>query len=137
MQAITRLDQMPLGPFHYKLLLALGTIWVFDGYEVSLFAVAGLQIEKQLDLTEGQLGLLGSCYLLGCVLGALLFSVLSLQLGRRRLFWATLSIYIGSTLLFSLSPSLPYMLLARLLTGVGVGGEYTAIFAAIDELIPA
>ena len=133
---ISRLDRLSLGPFHLKLILALGTIWVFDGYEVSLFAVAGLEIQHQLALSSQQVGLIGSAYLLGCVIGALLFSLLSMKLGRRRLFGATLLIYILSTLLFSMAGSITQMLLARLMTGVGVGGEYTAIFAAIDEMVP-
>ena len=117
-------------------MVALGTIWIFDGYEVSLLSVAGLEMKQELGLDTSMLGLLGSFYLLGCVLGALVFSFLSLRLGRKRLFGVTLIIYILSTVLFSFSSSLSLLLVARLMTGIGVGGEYTAIFAAIDELVP-
>lgn len=83
------------------------------------------------------MGLIGSAYLLGCVIGAVLFSLLSMKLGRRRLFGATLMIYMVSTGLFSMATSMTQMCIARVMTGVGVGGEYTAIFSAIDELVPA
>jgi len=81
--------------------------------------------------------MLGSFYLFGCGVGALIFSYLSMRLGRKKLFETTLIIYIISTILFSLSFNYEMMVIMRFMTGIGVGGEYTAIFAAVDELIPA
>jgi hypothetical protein len=49
---IRQLDEIELGRFHVKLIIALGVIWVFDGYEVCLLAVAGLEIQKELQLTS-------------------------------------------------------------------------------------
>lgn len=82
------------------------------------------------------MGLIGSIYLLGCAVGALVFSFFSLRLGRKKLFSITLMIYLVSTVLFSMSFCLEWMLLMRFLTGFGIGGEYTAIFSAVDEMIP-
>lgn len=45
-------------------------------------------------------------------------------------------IYVISTILFSFSFCLEWMLLMRFMTGIGIGGEYTAIFSAVDEMIP-
>ncbi len=69
-------------------------------------------------------------------MGALVFSFLAMKYGRKSLFGTTLVIYILSTMLFSVSMWLEWMCVSRFLTGVGVGGEYTAIFSAVDELIP-
>lgn len=86
--------------------------------------------------------LLAATYLIGEVVGALVFGQLSDRLGRRRLFFLTLAIYfIGSALTaFVLSNgtlSLIFLYLTRFIAGAGIGGEYAAINSAIDELIPA
>lgn len=77
------MDELEWGRFHERLVFGLGTIWVFDGYEVSLLSVAGLEIKDELGLNISQIGLLGSGYLLGSTLGAIIFSLLSLRLGRK------------------------------------------------------
>ncbi len=136
LQLTKQIDSQPFGPFHKRMLLALGTIWMFDGYEVSLFSIVSLQIKEQFHLSQSEVGLIGSAYLLGCAIGALVFSFFSLRLGRKRLFGITLTIYLVSTLLFSASFCLEWMLLMRFLTGFGIGGEYSAIFSAVDEMIP-
>jgi MFS family permease len=81
-------------------------------------------------------GVIGSCYLFGCGLGALLFSFIAVKYGRKSVLGITLIIYIVSTMLFSVSMCLEWMCVSRFMTGVGIGGEYTAIFSAVDEFIP-
>ena len=119
------------------MLVALGTTWVFDGFEVSMLSLVSDQLMTTFNKSESQIGLLSSCYLLGCCTGAIIFSCFAFSYGRKDLFNITLTIYSASVIAITFSPSYEYFAVCRFLTGMAVGGEYTAIFAAVDELIPA
>jgi MFS family permease len=134
-----RLDALPWTAFHTRVILALGITWVLDGLEVTLAgAVSGaLKASPALRLTDAQVGMSASAYLAGAVLGALLFGWLADRFGRKRLFFITLGVYIAGTALSALSPDFAFFALSRFITGAGIGGEYSAINSAIQELIPA
>jgi MFS family permease len=134
-----RLDRLAWCRFHTLVLVALGITWVLDGLEVTLVgALAGaLQASPSLHLTATELGLAASAYLTGAVGGALFFGWLTDRLGRKRLFTVTLGVYLAATAASALSPNFATFAVMRFFTGAGIGGEYTAINSAIQELIPA
>jgi MFS family permease len=134
-----RLDALPFGPFHTLVIVALGITWILDGLEVTLAgALSGeLKDSSALGLSNAQVGLAGSSYLAGAVLGALFFGWLTDRLGRKRLFTITLCVYLLATAATALSWNFWSFALFRFLTGAGIGGEYTAINSTIQELIPA
>jgi MFS family permease len=107
--------------------------------EASLIANLGptLQDPRTLGLTAAQVGLANTTYLVGQVAGALGFGFLTDRYGRKRLFLVTLGLYLAATALSGLAPTLPVFLLFRGLAGAGIGGEYSAVNSAIDELVPA
>jgi MFS family permease len=133
------MDRLPWGRFHTKLVIALGITWVLDGLEITIASAVGsvLTDEGTLGLTTGQVGLAASVYLAGEVVGALFFGRLSDRLGRRKLFIATLALYLIANGLTAFSFDLWIFLVFRFFAGMGIGGEYAAINSAIDELIPA
>src|SRR6202035_4568977 len=90
-----------------------------------------------LRFTAAEVGLVGSAYLIGAVTGAVLFGYLTDRFGRKRLFMVTLGIYLTATAATALSWDFWSFAVFRFLTGAGIGGEYTAINSAIQELIPA
>ena len=134
-----RLDRLHWGRFHTLVVVALGITWILDGLEVTLAgAVApALKESPQLHFSNSDVGFASSAYLAGAVLGALFFGWLTDRLGRKRLFFITLAVYLLATAATSLSWSLASFALFRFLTGAGIGGEYTAINSAIQELVPA
>jgi MFS family permease len=134
-----RIDRLPWSAFHTRMIAALGVAWVLDGLEVQIASIVGpvLQRPDTLRLSSRQVGFSATVYLLGEVFGALLFGRLSDRLGRRRLFIATLGLYLAANGLTALAFGYPALLLFRFVAGMGIGGEYAAIHSAIDELIPA
>jgi MFS family permease len=133
-----RLDRLPWGRFHTLVVAALGITWILDGLEVTLAgSVAGvLKQGGTLGLSNSDIGQAGSAYVTGAVLGALLFGWLTDRLGRRRLFFITLAVYMAAAIATGLSWNLASFLLFRFLTGAGIGGEYAAINSTIQELVP-
>ena len=134
-----RLDRLRWGRFHTLVVVALGITWILDGLEVTVTgSIAGaLKSSPVLHLTDEQVGLAASCYLIGAVCGAFGFGWLTDKLGRKKLFNITLGLYLTATALTAFSPNFWTFVLFRALTGAGIGGEYAAINSAIQELIPA
>src|SRR5271156_1206923 len=134
-----RLDRLSWTRFHSLVVVALGITWVLDGLEVTVAgSIAGaLQESPVLQFTAAEVGLVGSAYLIGAVTGAVLFGYLTDRFGRKRLFMVTLGIYLTATAATALSWDFWSFALFRLLTGAGIGGEYTAINSAIQEFVPA
>ena len=134
-----RLDRLPWGRFHSLVVVALGITWILDGLEVTLAGAVSpaLKESAQLHFSNTDVGLVSSAYLAGAVLGALFFGWLTDRLGRKRLFFITLSVYLAATAATALSWNLASFALFRFFTGAGIGGEYTAINSAIQELVPA
>jgi MFS family permease len=134
-----RLDRLPWSRWHWRVVIALGVAWVLDGLEVTIVGSIGSVLERPdtLGLTAAQVGWAGSLYVAGAVLGALVFGRLADRLGRKRLFLATLVVYMGASVATGFSTDFVVFAACRFVTGLGIGGEYAAINSAIDELIPA
>ena len=134
-----RLDRLPWSRFHTLVVTALGVTWILDGLEVTLVgSLAGaLKESPTLHFTNTDVGFASSAYLCGAVLGAIFFGWLTDRLGRKKLFFITLAVYLVATALTALSWNFWSFVLFRFLTGAGIGGEYTAINSTIQELVPA
>ena len=134
-----RLDNLRWSGFHTRVVLALGITWILDGLEVTLAgALSGaLKESPTLHFSNFDVGLANSAYLAGAVVGALGFGWLTDRIGRKKLFFITLALYLTATAATALSWSVASYALFRFLTGAGIGGEYTAINSTIQELVPA
>ena len=134
-----RLDRLPWSRFHWLVIISLGIAWVLDGLEVTIVgSLSGALTESPvLHLTAEQVGLAASAYLIGAVVGALFFGWLTDRLGRKKLFSITVLVYLTATVACGLSWNFWSFAFFRMLTGAGIGGEYAAVNATIQELIPA
>ena len=134
-----RMDRLPWTRFHWLVVCGLGVSWILDGLEIQLVSlIAPILTDPQtLGLSSGEAGFLASMYLIGEVVGALVFGRLTDKLGRRNLFIVTLAIYLIGSGMGGFAWSYWSLLICRFIAGTGIGGEYTAINSAIDELIPS
>jgi MFS family permease len=134
-----RMDRLPWSRWHWMVVFALGITWLLDGLEVTIVgAIAAVLVKPQtLGLSAGEIGLAGSVYVAGNVVGAVMFGYMTDRLGRKRLFQWTLIIYLVATVLTAFSWNALSFLVFRFITGLGIGGEYTAINSATEELNPA
>jgi hypothetical protein len=94
-----RLDRLRWGRFHTLVVVALGITWILDGLEVTLAGAISpaLKESPQLRFSNADVGLASSAYLAGAVFGALFFGWLTDRLGRKRLFFITLAVYLVAT----------------------------------------
>ena len=134
-----RLDRLPWSRFHLLIVVGLGVTWILDGLEVTIVGALGpaLQSPQTLHLSSQNLGAIASFYVIGAVTGALVSGWVTDRFGRRLVFYATLIVYLAGVLLSACAWNFWSFALFRMLTGMGIGGEYAAVNSAIDELIPA
>jgi MFS family permease len=140
-----RLDRLGWSKFHTRMVIGLGSAWVLDGLQITITSsVTGVLIQPDtLDMSSSQVGLIASVYLIGEVVGALVFGRLSDQLGRKRLLVVTLLLYLLGTGLGAFTVNdggwlwLVYFYATRFIAGMGIGGQYAAINSAIDEMMPS
>ncbi|HEY3955662.1 MAG TPA: MFS transporter [Streptosporangiaceae bacterium] len=139
-----RIDRLGWSPFHTKMVMALGVAWVLDGLEITVASslTAQLTNPNALGMSASGVADIATWYLIGQIIGALVFGRLSDKLGRRNLFMITLGVYlVGSGLTAATQAGaggwVVYLYITRIIAGAGIGGEYAAINSAIDEMIPA
>jgi MFS family permease len=138
-----RIDRLPWSRFHTRLVMALGVAWILDGLEITIAANVGsdLTAKNTLNMSAGAVSDIAWWYLIGEVIGALVFGRLSDKLGRRNLFMITLGVYLVGSGLTAVTPDgghwFIFLYATRIVAGTGIGGEYAAINSAIDEMMPA
>jgi MFS family permease len=139
-----RLDRLSWSPFHTRMVAGLGAAWILDGLQITIASSVTGELTKPatLGMTSTQVGLIASIYLVGEVIGALVFGKMSDRLGRKRLLITTLLLYLFGTGLAAFVTGhhtgwLVFFYLTRLLAGAGIGGQYAAINSAVDEMMPS
>src|SRR5262249_12862111 len=139
-----RLDRLKWSPFHTRMVAGLGAAWILDGLQITISSsVTGvLQSPQTLNMTSTEIGLIASIYLIGEMLGALVFGRMSDRLGRKRLLITTLLLYLLGTGLTAFVTGhhtgwLLFFYSTRFIAGMGIGGQYAAINSAIDEMMPS
>src|SRR5215208_3665265 len=135
-----RMDRLPWSRWHWMVIIGLGTVWILDGLAVTIVGAIGGRLTEDdsgIALSAAQIGAAGSAYILGACCGALYFGRLADRIGRKKLFMLTLAIFMAGSVATAFASSFAFFLVCRVITGAGVGGEYSAIHSAVDELIPA
>ncbi|MBV9005562.1 MAG: MFS transporter [Solirubrobacterales bacterium] len=135
-----RMDRLPWSRWHWMVVIGLGTVWILDGLQVTIVgSIAGRLTEhgSGIKLSAAEIGAAGSAYIVGACLGALYFGSLADRIGRKKLFMITLLVFLGGSIATGFSFNVWWFIFFRAVTGAGIGGEYSAINSAIDELIPA
>ncbi|GAC1576280.1 MAG: MFS transporter [Candidatus Elarobacter sp.] len=134
-----RLDRLPWAKWHWIVVIGLGITWILDGLEVTIVGTIAptLTSKDGLNLSPEQATGAGSFYLVGACVGALVFGYLTDKLGRKKLFLVTLTWYLVFTVATAFAWDFWSFAIFRMLAGAGIGGEYSAVNSAIDELIPS
>jgi len=139
-----RLDRLKWSPFHTRMVFGLGAAWILDGLQITISSsVTGeLTQPTTLGMSSTEIGLIASIYLIGEMVGALVFGRMSDRLGRKKLLIVTLLLYLCGTGLAAFVTGhhtgwLVFFYSTRFIAGMGIGGQYAAINSAIDEMMPA
>lgn len=111
--------------------------WMFDFYDLILFSFLLIPIGKDLSLTASQEALLLGAALGASGVGGIIFGYLSDRYGRKQIMTWTIGLYSLGTALTAFSTGPVTLLIFRLLTGIGVGGEWAVGHALLQEASPS
>lgn len=134
---LERLEALPLGRFHYKLLLVTGLGWLFDSMDTGLIAFILPVLAKEWGLAPGQMGLIGSIGLIGMALGAVVSGTIADRIGRKKVFTITVLLYSIASAFCALSWNYESLLVFRFLVGFGLGGELPVAATLVSEYAPS
>ena len=133
---VARLDRVPLNSFHWKLLITSGLGWMFDAMDVLLIGFLVAPITKEFSLAPAQVGLVASAGFVGMFLGAAISGRLADRYGRRVIFQVTLVVFSIGAVLSAVAPTFETLLAARIVAGLGLGGELPVVATLISEFSP-
>ena len=133
---LARLDRVPLNRFHWRLLAVAGFGWMFDAMDVILIAFLLTPIRTEFGLDATQTGFVASAGFAGMFLGAAIAGRIADRVGRKTVFQATLVLFSIGALLSSLAPTFETLLLARVVAGLGLGGELPVAATLVTEYAP-
>lgn len=122
---------------HYEILMMSWAGWVFDFYDLILFTFLLIPIGQELRLSNMDLSYILGASLAATALGGVFFGILSDRYGRKNVLQWTILTYSIGTFLCGIANSLEVLLLFRIITGLGVGGEWATGQTYVGETFPA
>ena len=133
---LARLDRVRLNRFHWRLLVIAGLGWMFDAMDVILIAFLLTPIKTEFGLDATQTGFVVSAGFVGMFLGAAIAGRLADRIGRKAVFQGTLVLFSVGALLSAVAPSFETLLAARIIAGLGLGGELPVASTLVSEYAP-
>ena len=122
---------------HYKILAMSWAGWVFDFYDLILFTFLLIPISREYHFTNLEMSYVLGATLAATAIGGVVFGILSDRFGRKPILQLTILTYSIGTLLSGLAGSFWLLMVFRVLTGLGVGGEWGTGQTFVGETFPA
>ena len=131
-----RLDHLPVGHVHRRVVVAVGLGLFFEVYEIFLSSTIATALRAQYGLDGTALQLLLASSFLGMFVGAAAFGRIADRIGRRRAFLLNLVWFSVSSVIGAVAPNPWILVVARFMAGIGVGAEYPVADSYLSEVLP-
>lgn len=132
-----RLDRLPIGPFHYRIMLLIGIGMFFDGFDIYLAGTVLSVTLKTGFSTLGQNAIFISATFVGMMVGSFGTGFLGDRYGRRFTYQFNLLLFGLSSLAAAFAPTMTILIACRFLMGVGLGAENVVGYSTLTEFVPA
>ncbi|HET9795851.1 MAG TPA: MFS transporter [Thermoanaerobaculia bacterium] len=125
------------GRAHFEILAMAWAGWVFDFYDLILYSFLLIPLGREFHFSREQLSWIFGASLAATAAGGVLFGFLSDRFGRKAILQATILVFSAGTFASGLAPSFFWLMVARIVTGLGVGGEWGTGQTYVAETFPA
>lgn len=126
-------DESNIGRFHWRMIFTAGTGFFTDAYDLFIIGVVTAILAPIWHLTAFQFALLNGASLASAALGAIIYGMLSDKFGRRRMYGTEVAILFFGAIFSALSTSFTMLLIARIIVGFGIGGDYPSSAVVASE----
>jgi putative MFS transporter len=132
-----RLDRLPIGRFHYRIIWLIGVGMFFDGFDIyTAGTVLGATLKGGFS-TMGQNALFVSATFVGMMVGSFLTGFLGDRYGRRFTYQANLLVFGLASLAAAFAPNMEVLIALRFVIGIGLGAENVVGYSTLTEFVPA
>lgn len=130
------ISQIGIGKYHYFIYITMGIFFICDGAEIIAISFLSVILEELWDLTDNDIGTIGTAIFGGFFIGSLLSGLLAEKLGRRKLFFIATLLNFILCLISALAPNFQVMLISRALYGIAQGIIAPLITSILTEITP-
>jgi PHS family inorganic phosphate transporter-like MFS transporter len=127
------LDSAPTSRFHRQAVIVSGMGFFTDAYDLFVIGVVASLLKSQWHLSTTQTSWVTGSAILGAFVGALVFGRIADVLGRKSVYTIVAAIMILGALLSAIAPSLIFLVIARFVLGLGIGGDYPVSAVLMSE----
>ena len=131
-----RLDRLPVGRVHRKIVVAIGLGLFFEVYEIFLSSTIATALKTEYGFGGTALQLLMASSFVGMFIGAAAFGRIADKIGRRRAFLLNLVWFSVWSIIGAFAPSPMLLVGARFMAGIGVGAEYPVADSYLSDVLP-
>lgn len=117
----------------WRMVVTAGTGFFTDAYDLFVIGVVTAILAPLWHLSITQIAVLNAAALAAAAAGAILFGILSDKFGRKKLYGIEVVILFIGAILSAVSPSFTWLLISRVIVGLGIGGDYPSSAVVVSE----
>ena len=130
---VLELDEQKLNRLHWRMVITAGMGFFTDAYDLFVIGVVTTLLMPLWQLTSGQIALLNSASLASAAFGSMIFGWFADKWGRKKMYGVEVFILFIGALLSAFSPSFVWILISRIIVGIGIGGDYPTSAVVASE----
>ncbi len=127
------LNDAPMSKFHRRTVLVSGVGFFTDAYDLFVISTAATIVATQWHLSTVQTSWVTGSAILGAFFGAIVFGRIADLLGRKWVYTGVAVIMMVGALLSAVAPSFIWLVIARFVLGLGIGGDYPVSAVLMSE----
>jgi MFS transporter, PHS family, inorganic phosphate transporter len=127
------LDDAPLSRFHRRAVLISGMGFFTDAYDLFVIGTVAAILKLQWNLSTTQTSWVTGAAILGAFVGAFVFGRVADVLGRKNVYISVAVIMVIGALASAFAPNLVFLIVARFVLGLGIGGDYPVSAVMMSE----
>src|SRR5258708_10442301 len=133
----SRLDRLPIGPFHRRIMMLIGIGMFFDGFDIYLAGtVLGVTLKSGFSTLPENATFISATFV-GMMLGSFATGFLGDRYGRRFTYQFNLLLFGIASLAAAFAPNMAVLIACRFVMGFGLGAENVVGYATMTEFVPA
>jgi MFS transporter, PHS family, inorganic phosphate transporter len=131
--AFRALDDAKISRFQWKIMFVSGMGFFTDAYDLFVIGIVVALLTTEWHLSTGAVSWLNSATLLASAVGAILFGRIADILGRKRIYGFEVLILAIGALASAFAPNYAFLLVCRIVLGIGIGGDYPVSATIMSE----